>query len=277
MGFLYCPVIFIDFEEGNVQIPSKPQKTIYLCKMKTAEIVTTHNVIIQYDIASVMLRIVAQILDLLVIFIYIWLITLLFSRALFSGSTDVAMFIMWLFMLPVIFYSFLTEALFAGQTPGKMMLGLRVLNLNGENASLSELFMRWMFRMVDIIFSVGMLGVIVALSNEKTQRLGDVLANTIVIKIKPTTPLSITDILKIKKSEDYQPSYPEIVRFTDEDMLLVKNTLERLKNNPNEHYKRLAKELITKICSELNLPEPTTNRLEFLKTTLQDYIVLTRS
>jgi hypothetical protein len=67
------------------------------------------------------------------------------------------------------------------------------------------------------------------------------------------------------------------VRFTDEDMLLVKNTLERLKSNPNEHYKRLAKELIAKICKELNIPEPTKDRLEFLKTTLQDYIVLTRS
>jgi uncharacterized RDD family membrane protein YckC len=245
--------------------------------MKTTEIVTTHNVVIQYEIASVMLRIIAQILDLIVIFTYMWVITLLFARALFSGSTDVVMLVMWLFMLPVIFYSFMMEALFAGQTPGKMILGMRVLNLNGDNATLSELFMRWMFRMVDIVFSFGMLGVIVALSNEKTQRLGDVLANTVVIKLKPNTEFSITDILKIKKSEDYQPTYPEIVRFTDEDMLLVKNTLERLKNNPNEHYKRLAKELITKICTELNIPEPTKDRLEFLKTTLQDYIVLTRS
>jgi uncharacterized RDD family membrane protein YckC len=245
--------------------------------MKTAEIVTTHNVVIQYEIASVMLRVIAQVLDLIVIFTYIWVISLLFAQALFSGSTDVAMLVMWLFMLPVIFYSFMMEALFAGQTPGKMMLGIRVINLNGDNASLSELFMRWMFRIVDIIFSMGMLGVIVALSNEKTQRLGDVLANTVIIKLKPSTEFSIADILKIKKSEDYQPTYPEIVRFTDEDMLLVKNTLERLKSNPNEHYKRLAKELIAKICTELNIPEPTKNRLEFLKLTLQDYIVLTRS
>jgi uncharacterized RDD family membrane protein YckC len=153
--------------------------------MKTAEIVTTHNVVIQYEIASVMLRIIAQILDIIVIFSYIWIVSLVFARALFASSTDAATLIMWLFMLPVIFYSFMMEALFAGQTPGKMILGLRVINVSGNNASWSELFMRWLFRMIDIVFSFGMLGVIVALSNEKTQRLGDVLANTVIIKLKP--------------------------------------------------------------------------------------------
>jgi uncharacterized RDD family membrane protein YckC len=160
--------------------------------MKTAEIVTTHNVVIQYEIASVMLRIIAQILDIIVIFSYIWIVSLVFARALFASSTDAATLIMWLFMLPVIFYSFMMEALFAGQTPGKMILGLRVINVSGNNASWSELFMRWIFRLIDIVFSFGMLGVIVALSNEKTQRLGDVLANTVIIKLKPSTEFSIT-------------------------------------------------------------------------------------
>jgi hypothetical protein len=66
------------------------------------------------------------------------------------------------------------------------------------------------------------------------------------------------------------------VRFTEEDMLLLKNTLDRAKLNPNEHYKKLLIELVDKICKELDIQERPKRRTEFLKTILNDYIVLTR-
>jgi uncharacterized RDD family membrane protein YckC len=245
--------------------------------MKTTEIVTTHNVVIQYETAPVILRALAQVIDILIITFYTWIVSIMFIISFWKDESGLGALISTLLLLPVFFYSFLFEGLFGGQTVGKMALGIRVLNVNGDNATLGELFLRWVFRLIDIIASLGTLALIVSLSNDKSQRFGDILANTVVIKLKPNQEFSITDILKIKGGEGYVPTYPEVVKFTDEDMLLVKNSLERLKNNPTDQYKNLAKELVTKICQQLNIPEPEKEKMNFLKTVLQDYIVLTRS
>ncbi|MBO71999.1 MAG: RDD family protein, partial [Flavobacteriales bacterium] len=94
--------------------------------------------------------------------------------------------------------------------------------------------------------------------------------------IKPRNQMSIKDVLKIKTQENYEPKYEGVVRFTEEDMLLLKNTLDRAKTNPNKHYKKLLALLTEKICKELDIKKVPKKRTKFLKTILNDYIVLTR-
>jgi len=250
--------------------------------LKTAEIVTTHNVIIQYEMAPILSRVVASILDMIIVGFYFGLMTLMFASIIgssfgYDDVSNVAILFWYICLLPGFFYSFLCEALLGGQTFGKMALGIRVLNISGDNASIGDLFLRWSFRLIDILASVGALGLIVSLSNDRSQRLGDVVSNTIVIKLKPTNEFSITDILNIKSSKDYEPTYPSIVQLSDEDMLLIKNSMDRLKKNPNDAHKNLVRELADLTAEKLNLSETPEKKITFLKTALQDYIVLTRS
>jgi hypothetical protein len=158
-----------------------------------------------------------------------------------------------------------------------MAMGLRVIKSTGDNASIGDLFLRWIFRFVDLMGSMGALAVIVALSNERSQRLGDLVGNTVVIKLRPSSEFSITDILNIKSSKGYEPTYPSIVQMTDEDMLLIKNAMERLKKNPNDAHKDLVRQLAQLTSDRLGLTEVPDKKISFLKTALQDYIVLTRS
>ncbi len=250
--------------------------------MKTADIVTSHNVVIQYEIAPILLRVVASILDMVIVFFYFLLVTVLFSSVAGSSVgmdsfTQVSVLFLYILLLPGFFYSFLCEALLGGQTFGKMALGIRVLNVSGDNASIGDLFLRWSFRIIDIIASVGALGLIVSLSNARSQRLGDSVANTILIKLRPSNEFSITDILNIKSSKDYVPTYPSIVQLSDDDMLLIKNSMDRLKKNPNESHKNLVRELADLTADKLGLSATPEKKITFLKTALQDYIVLTRS
>lgn len=250
--------------------------------MKSAEIVTAHNVVIQYEMAPVLSRVLASFLDMIIVAVYVVIVEMLFIALIlgtYSWRDDFGaeIVLMYLFMLPGIFYSFWMESVFAGQTVGKMAMGLRVINVSGDNASIGDLFLRWIFRFVDIMMSFGALGVIVALSNEKSQRLGDLVGNTVVIKLKPSNEFSITDILNIKSSKGYEATYPQIVQMTDDDMLLIKNAMERLKKNPNEAHKNLVRELAQKTSEKLGLSEVPEKKMTFLKTALQDYIVLTRS
>lgn len=249
---------------------------------KTAEIVTAHNVVIQYEMAPIMSRVIASVLDFMIVGFYMFLIFILVSSFAVSNvrigdDFGVEILTMYIFWLPGFFYTFWMESVFAGQTIGKMAMGLRVIKSNGDNASIGDLFLRWVFRLIDLGGSFGALGIIVALSNERSQRLGDLVGNTVVIKLRPTNEFSITDILNIKSSKDYEPTYPGIVQMTDDDMLLIKNAMDRLKKNPNEAHKDLIRQLAQLTSDKLGLSELPEKKVTFLKTALQDYIVLTRS
>lgn len=245
--------------------------------MKTIEILTANNISIQYETATVMNRGLALFIDLIVMFIY-WLIMALFLSSFFSfiNSGVLIVFYYILVAIPFITYSLFMEFFFKGQTVGKMAMGIRVIKLNGENVDLNDCAMRWSFKIVDFWFSSGGIGALFISTTEKGQRLGDLLAQTAVIKTNPTQKYSIKDILKIKNKKEYQPTYLAVTKFTDEDMILVKNAISRVKKYPNKAHKDLIIQLTNSIVEQLNITEPPKKKIQFLNTVLQDYIVLTR-
>ncbi len=246
--------------------------------MKTVDVITSHNISIDYEAASVMSRGVALFLDLLIKLVYyvvILVIFLVFGLE-FASLDFILIFFTIVVGLPIMFYSLVLEYLLKGQTIGKMAMGIRVVNLNGENASLGDYTLRWSFRLIDFWFSLGAIGALFISTTEKGQRLGDVLAQTAVVRNKPEQLYSIRDILNIKDRSKHEPTYLAASKFTDEDMILIKNAITRVKKYPNEPHKQLIRDLAERAAEELKLPEVPKKKLTFLKTLLQDYIVLTR-
>lgn len=131
--------------------------------MKKVDIITAHNIAIDYEAASVMSRGIAKFLDLLVIMIYTLIIFFVLLQILLqsifgSSYVDESFYIMFVvFQLPVIFYTILSEYLFKGQTIGKMAMGIRVVKLNGENGNVNDYTMRWAFNLIDFWFSASTL------------------------------------------------------------------------------------------------------------------------
>ena len=251
--------------------------------MKKVDIITSHNISIDYEAASVMNRGVAKFLDLLIMLVYffiaLWILTAIVASSYnwIEGRASSIFYIMLVvFQLPVIFYSILCEYLLKGQTVGKLAMGIRVVKINGENASINDYAMRWAFNLIDFWFSAGAIAALFISTTEKGQRLGDILAQTAVIRNNPDQVYSIRDILNIKDRSKHEPTYLGVSKFTDEDMILIKNAITRVKKYPNEPHKQLVRDLAAKAAEELNLAEVPQKKLTFLKTLLQDYIVLTR-
>ncbi|MCC7454415.1 MAG: RDD family protein [Crocinitomix sp.] len=246
--------------------------------MKTVDISTSHNISIDYEAATVLNRGLALFVDLLVMLGY-WLIMTLFLVTvgfsfIFSDMMTVAMYI--LVLLPIMFYSLISEFLMKGQTIGKLATGIRVVNLNGENASLNDYTLRWTFRIIDFWFSAGAIGALFVSTTEKGQRLGDILAQTAVVRNKPEQIYSINDVLGIDNRMKHTPTYLNAAIFTDEDMILIKNALNRVKKYPNEPHKQLIRDLATRAAETLRLDHVPEKKVTFLQTLLQDYILLTR-
>jgi uncharacterized RDD family membrane protein YckC len=252
--------------------------------VKTVDVITSHNISIDYETAGVFLRGVARLLDILVMFVYfivVYIIVfMLLIEAILGGDwvdgIENTQIVLAILMLPTYFYSLISEYFMKGQTIGKLALGIRVVKLNGENASISDYAMRWAFNIIDFWFSLGAIAALFISTTDKGQRLGDILAQTAVVRNKPREVYSIRDILNIKDISKHEPQFLGVTRFTDEDMILIKNAINRVKKYPNEPHKQLIRELAEKAAKELKLAEVPEKKLSFLKTLLQDYIVLTR-
>lgn len=73
------------------------------------------------------------------------------------------------------------ETVLRGRTPGKLLFGLRVVNLEASPPSFAQLFLRNMLRLVDFLPFGYVLGGVVAFGSKRGQRCGDLVASTVVI------------------------------------------------------------------------------------------------
>jgi hypothetical protein len=113
-------------------------------------------------------------------------------------------------------------------------------------------------------------------SSAKGQRLGDMIANTAVIRTRQSRNISLNEVLSIKTISDYTPVYPEIMRCTEEDILVIKNVLDRHRKFPNEAHQEILSELAYKAAEKIDLEVIPENEELFLRTLLKDYVIISR-
>jgi uncharacterized RDD family membrane protein YckC len=93
-----------------------------------------------------------------------------------------------LFLLPILYFVFwigygiFFEWIWRGQTPGKRLFALRVMDVEGLRLQFSQVAIRNILRAVDALPAFYLLGGIVCCLNKKCQRLGDIAANTILVR-----------------------------------------------------------------------------------------------
>jgi len=105
-------------------------------------------------------------------------------------------------------YQILLEWLWQGQSVGKWAMGLRVVDAQGLSLQFSQVVMRNLLRAVDFMPSAYFLGGTSLLLSRMNQRLGDIAANTIVIR-RPDAAMPNLDRLETPKFNSLR-SYPHI-------------------------------------------------------------------
>lgn len=212
------------------------------------EVQTTQNVTIDYETAGLGQRILSYLMDFVIIILWvigcIWILGMISSfgmDSVFAGDVG-AIFIFILIFFPVIFYDLLFETLNKGQSPGKMVMKIRVVNVDGTAPSTSSYLIRWLFRLVDFTLSEGFLAVIMVAVTKKSQRLGDLLAGTTVIDMKVNNrnrALSITDL---DFHEDYKVSYANVLdKLSDKDIQTIISITGDQRMRDNDYFnQRLA-------------------------------------
>jgi uncharacterized RDD family membrane protein YckC len=246
--------------------------------MSELTISTTQNVNINFKAASIGERMLASLLDFLIkvayciVIVYVFFNLLGLSQVLNTMDTWSRMAVIIVFFFPVMIYSVTLESIFEGQTIGKKLIKIKVVKIEGYQASFGDYLIRWLFRIVENNMLGGMIGLIAMTLNSKTRRMGDMAAGTAVITLKNTISIDSTILEEI--GEDYQPVYPLVIKLSDNDMRIIKETfLIAEKNNDTETIVKLS----TKIQSVTGIKLNSTNQTAFIKTVLKDYNFYTQN
>lgn len=237
--------------------------------MKIIEISTTQNVTIKYELASPIMRFLAFSID----FVVILLLNLIFWTVV-EGAFSVGYWQSFIW-LPFTCYTLILESLNKGATIGKRLLGLRVMRVDGREIQFTDYMMRWLFRMLDIYGSLGALAVFTSLSSNKYQRLGDFMANTVVVVLKKERRFKLENLLKFDSLKDYEVMFPQVVSLKEDEMLLLKEVVGKYSAYRNEAHALALESTANIIANRLSIDKPE-NDAAFLKRLIKDYVVLTR-
>lgn len=241
--------------------------------MTLIQTINSQNIQLNLKIANIGKRIGAFFIDLIVKIAYVIAITNLID---FPSIMNLVEDDPWsrhtlflLFFAPVTFYTLILENIFKGRTVGKMILKTRVVKPNGAPASFLEYFIRWIFNLIDVLF-YGFIGVFTAAVSKKNQRIGDILADTIVLDMKKEFDIHQTFYTETQSS--HQVTFPQVTVLSDKDMQHVKNIFSRAQTlNDYPTMKKLRAKLNSIIQAESKL-----NDQEYIKTVLKDYNHLTK-
>jgi len=167
-------------------------------KTDTLLIRTPEGVVFSQQLAGPATRFLAWGIDLGcigVVMIILNLITLLF--VLLSPGLGEAFDILGYFVISI-GYGIACEWLWRGQTVGKRVLHIRVVDAEGLRLQFNQIVTRNLLRAVDALPGMYFLGGLVCWFNGKCQRLGDIAANTVVIRQPRLTEPDIDQLLPAK-------------------------------------------------------------------------------
>jgi uncharacterized RDD family membrane protein YckC len=254
---------------------------------------TPFNIDLEFKVASFSKRLAAWFIDLLVISFYYYLM-LRFIRPLYTKGVEFSKPAeLFLLIIPVLIYQLAFEIFMNGQTVGKLIAGIKIIDKEGKEPTWGQYFIRWIlcignlfvyvipyviYSMIFGSFAQSLVLMIVLLVlylpdflsvvvSSKSQRIGDFAAGTVVIDKDYKPDINETIYLEIE-DKNYKPTFPEVMRLTDRDINGIRNLL-KMKNTSRDTENYII-DVAQKIKSVLGI-ESDLYPIDFLARLLQDY------
>ena len=229
--------------------------------MEKVSINTTQNVKINYALAGLDDRIFAYLID-IVIMISITIFLVIITS--YSGIIEAHPFMIMLALLPAFFYHLILEMAQDGQSIGKKLLDIKVVRLDGSQATFAGYLLRWLLWPIDTFF-YGAIAILCITIGGKGQRLGDIAASTTVIKLKKSGFLKNHTISDL--DQDYAPLFMNANELSQDYVHLINKAIDaKLNLLDDKAVKAMASKTREKLKIDSDLPD-----LKFLHIILKDY------
>ena len=245
------------------------------------DIYTPENVAFGYQLAGIGSRFIAALADTLIIVLLQIIANLLLlliigpslgagleardSRALSWAAALIGLIAFGLLWGYYIFF----EMWWNGQSPGKRLVGLRVIRSDGTPISLSEAIIRNLIRLVDFLPLYYGVGVITMFIDAQARRLGDLAAGTLVVYDRGALTLESLERRQTAAARaipyldaEFDREAPPLERLDARDVALANSFLERRYELENEA--ELALDLAQRLWQKMELPPRTLQQREAL-------------
>lgn len=165
------------------------------------------------------------------------------------------------------------EAVWNGQTPGKRVVGLRVIHASGRPISVYEAVLRNVVRIADQMPGIYAVGIVAVFVTERSQRLGDLAAATVVVheKLVETT---MPDAPAPRRPETAVPHYGA-ARLSSEEVGLIELFFRRRSELDGVARVRMAGQIADRVRARLGVTARMQNE-ELLEEVLSEHRSLNR-
>lgn len=248
---------------------------------------TPENIEFAYEIAGIGSRFLAAIVDTLLIGIAEVVIVLLISLILASterfadtagslllaAGTLLAFIVLWGYYIAF-------ELLWNGQSPGKRLIGLRVVREGGRPVTFVGSAIRNLIRIADFLPAFYGIGVVVMFIDRRARRLGDLAGGTLVVKERQGVTLESLVRGSVPAPPPNagplpEPTMPGIELVNEQDYTLIQEFLRRRGELGRDARLRLGAQLAGGLKSRMGLPLGG-DAESFLQAVAGDYQLLRR-
>ncbi len=190
-------------------------------------IVTPEAVVLDVETAGVASRVFAGIIDLLIQLAILFVGSIMLQLLGLVGSST-KLYVSLLIALVLMGYPVISETLMRGRTIGKRAMGLRAVTVEGAPIRLRHALLRMMGGLVDrYLPPLGITGMLFVLGTSRHQRVGDLLAGTIVIRDPDRTPLPAAVWFPVPPGCDAFAATIDPTAMTDEQYTVIRSFLMR--------------------------------------------------
>lgn len=218
---------------------------------------TPEQTSLEYPLAGVGSRFLAVALDTLIqwgaglVLFTVFIIVLPLGK-FWEGTINWAVAVLILGMFLLMFgYFAIFEAIWNGQTPGKRLTRLRVIQDSGRPITVYQAILRNLLRIADYLPGMYLAGIISILVSKQNKRLGDFVAGTVVVHEKPFEQSQMT--WETPQAETTSASQFNVSRLTTEELRLIESFLQRRDYLSAEVRGTLARQIAARIAEKLAL------------------------
>ncbi len=261
--------------------------------MSSIAVTTPFNIDLEFQTAPFARRLAAWFVDLAVICVYYYIMMRFIPDALNYKFSMISSGVVIFITIPVLVYHPVMEIFFNGRSLGKKLIGLKVVDVAGQEPTIGQFITRWMLSVgnlslyvvpfyiftnpaVFFFFLVLYVPDVISVAvSAKSQRLSDLAAGTVVIDSRNKMNISETIYLPVDQ-EDYIPMFPQVMRLTDKDINGIRNLLDTKHNKDMDTYIDRVAYRIKNVLQIENTAENGMPSILFLRQLLKDYNYLTQ-
>lgn len=225
---------------------------------RTVSVRTPESIAFSYELAGLGSRFLAVAFDMLVQFAIlaaiVWGVFLLAAYAPHAKTTvanrtveSAAYAIVWAVIFVVFFgYFIVFEGFGNGQTPGKKLLGIRVVRDGGYPIDIGASFIRNLVRAGEFALAFYAVSAVSTILSPENKRLGDMAAGTIVVRDSPSKNLTAF----LQQAQE-QPSH-RFAMLTDEEHAVIARFMARRSGMDPVHRRSLAAQIVERVRTRVS-------------------------